>query len=70
MILKNCRRRKTGLGMVWVDYKNAYDMIPHLFNEYMIIECMNMFGIAENLTGVRQGKTKQYETMEDETDSW
>lgn len=56
--------------MVWVDYKNAYDMIPHLFNEYMIIECMNMFGIAENLTGVRQGKTKQYETMEDETDSW
>lgn len=52
MILKNCRRRKTGLVMVWVDYKNTYDMIPHLFIECMIIDCMNMFGIAENLTGV------------------
>ena len=58
MILKNCRRRKMGLGMVWVDYKKAYDMLPHSW----IIECMNMFGIAENLTGVIQTSMKQWRT--------
>ena len=47
-----------GLGMVWVDYKKAYDMLPHSW----IIECMNMFGITENLTGVIQNSMKQWRT--------
>ena len=29
MILRNCKRRKTGLSMAWIDYKKAYDMVPH-----------------------------------------
>lgn len=58
MILKNCRRRKTGLGIVWVHYKKAYDMVPHSW----IIECMNMFGIAENLSGIIQNSVKQWNT--------
>ena len=58
MILKNCRRRKTGLGMVWLDYKKAYDLIPHSW----IIECMNMFGVAENVAGVIQTSMKQWNT--------
>ena len=58
VILKNCRRRKTGLEMAWVDYKKAYDMVPHSW----IIECMNMFGIAKNLTGVVQNSMKQWKT--------
>ena len=28
-ILKNCRRRLTNLSMAWIDYKKAYDMVPH-----------------------------------------
>ena len=54
MILKNCRRRKTGLRMAWVDYKKAYDMVPHSW--------MNMFGSAENLTGVVQNSMTQWKT--------
>ena len=29
MVLKNCKRRHTNLAMAYVDYKKAYDMIPH-----------------------------------------
>ena len=58
LIFKNCRRRQTGLGMVWEDYKKAYDIIPYSW----IIECMNMFGVAENMTGVIQTSMKQWKT--------
>ena len=30
--------------MAWIDYKKAYDMVPHSW----IIECLEMFGIANN----------------------
>ena len=29
MVLKYCRRRNTNLAMAWIDYRKAYDMIPH-----------------------------------------
>ena len=29
MVLRNCKRRNTGLGMAWIDYQKAYDMIQH-----------------------------------------
>ena len=28
-VMKNCRRREVKLSMVWIDYQNAYDMVPH-----------------------------------------
>ena len=28
-ILSDCRNRHKNLGMAWVDYKKAYDMVPH-----------------------------------------
>ena len=45
MILKNCRRRKTSLNMCFIDYKKAYDKVPHSW----IIESMRMCGIAPNI---------------------
>ena len=35
-ILKNCRRRLTNLSMPWIDYKKAYDMVPHSW----ILKCL------------------------------
>ena len=29
MVLNNCKKRHTNLGMAWIVYKKAYDMIPH-----------------------------------------
>ena len=33
------------MAMAWSDYRKASDMIPHSW----IIECLEMFGIAENV---------------------
>ena len=44
-VLRDCRRRQTNLAMAWIDYKKAYDFVPHSW----ISECMEMFGIAENV---------------------
>ena len=27
-ILEDCKRRHTNLAMAWIDYRNAYDMVP------------------------------------------
>ena len=44
-ILKDCRKRHTNLALAWIDYRKAYDMVPHSW----IVECLEMFGIAENV---------------------
>ena len=28
MVLRNCKRRMTGLGKTCIDYKKAFDMVP------------------------------------------
>ena len=33
------------LAMAWIDYEKAFDMVPHSW----IIECLELFGIAENV---------------------
>ena len=45
VILKNCRKRHRNVAMAWIDYRKAYDMVPYSW----IIECLEMFGIAENV---------------------
>ena len=38
----------TGLGRAWIDYKKAFDMVPHSW----LKKCMMMFGVAENMRKV------------------
>ena len=45
LILREWKRRNTDLGMAWVNYLKGYDTIPHSW----IIECLEMFRIAENV---------------------
>ena len=44
-VIKEVKPRNKNLAMPWIDYKNAYDMAPHL----RIIECLDLFGVAEIL---------------------
>ena len=37
------KSRNKNLAMAWIDYKKAYDMVPHSWN----IECLDLFGVAE-----------------------
>ena len=43
-VLRDCKRRSTNLAMAWIDYRKAYDMIPHIWTS----ECLEVFGVAEN----------------------
>ena len=45
MVMKNCRRRLTNLCVAWIDYKKAYDMVPHSW----ILTCLTMFKVADNI---------------------
>ena len=38
MVLADCKRKHKNLAMSWVDYKKAYDMVPHS----LIIESLKM----------------------------
>ena len=43
-VMKNCRKRRFGLGIVWIDYWKAYDMVPHSWSK----KFMEMCGVADN----------------------
>ena len=45
MIFREVRMRKKNLGVVWTDYKKAYDMVSHSW----IVECLGMFGVSEQI---------------------
>ena len=58
MVIKNCKRRLTGLGVAWVDYKKAYDMIPHSW----IGKTLEMFGIADDVRNLVKESTQKWNT--------
>ena len=45
-VMKNCRRRKVGLSMIWIDYRKTYDVVPHSW----IKKSMEMCGVADNIS--------------------
>ena len=57
-ILKDCKRRHTNLAMAWIDYRKAYDMVPHSW----IGECLEMFGIAVNVRQFLLSSMKKWKT--------
>ena len=48
-VLADCKRKHNNLAMARVDYRKAYDMVPHSW----IIENLKMALIAENITFCR-----------------
>ena len=55
-VLKDCKKRHTNLSMAWIDYRKAYDLVPHSW----VNECMEMFGISENLRTFLQKSMQQW----------
>ena len=48
MVLREVKRRRKNLAMCWIDYRKAYDMVPHSW----IIECLDLFKVAKNVTNL------------------
>ena len=44
-ILQDCRKRHTNLEMSLIDYKKAYDMVPHS----RILESLELVQVSENI---------------------
>ena len=44
--------------MAWIDYRKAYNMVPHSW----IVECLEMFRIAENVKKFRIDSMKTWKT--------
>ena len=51
-IMKKVKFRNKNLAMASIDYKKTYDMVPHSW----IMECFNLFGVAENMKSLPNGK--------------
>ena len=47
-VLKHCKKHQCNLAMGWIDYKKAYDMVPHRW----LTEAMKMVGIADNIVNL------------------
>ena len=58
MILQDCRRRHTNLAMAWVDYKKAYDMVPHSW----IMECLKLVQVSDNVIDFIEKSMKKWQT--------
>ena len=46
--------------MAWVDYKKAYDMVLYS----CIVECLNLFGIAENIKSLLVNSMERWKVMQ------
>ena len=44
-VIKEVNSRNKNLAMAWTNYKKAFDMVPHSW----IIECLDLFGVADNI---------------------
>ena len=58
-VIKEAKSRNKNLAMAWIDYKKAYDMVPHLW----IIECLDLFGVAENIKSLLVNSMQRWKVM-------
>ena len=58
-VMKNCRRRKVGLSMVWIDYQKPYDMVAHSW----IKKSMEMCGVVDNISHFLSKSMESWQTI-------
>ena len=58
-VIKEVKSRNKNLTMIWIDYKKAYDIVPHSG----ITECLNLFGVAENSKSLLVNSMEKWKVM-------
>ena len=58
-VIKEVKSRNENLAVAWIDYKKAYDMVPHSW----IIECLDLFGVAENIKSLLVNSMEKWKVM-------
>ena len=59
LITTFAKKKKRNLRMVWIDYKKAYDSVPHCW----IINCLKMFHIADNVIAFLEKSMELWQTV-------
>lgn len=57
-ILREAKVKKRCLAMGWIDYRKAYDMVPHSW----IVEVLELFGVAGNMKQLLCGSMAEWKT--------
>ena len=57
-ILENCKKRKKKLSTAWIDYKKAFDGVPHSW----ILKCLQMYKIHPVLITFIEESMSQWNT--------
>ena len=58
-VIKEVTSRKNVSAMSWIDYKKAFDMVPHSG----IIECLDLFGVAENIKSLLINRMEKWNVI-------
>ena len=58
-VIREVKSRKKNLAITWIDYKKAYDMVPHSW----IKECLDLFRIAENIKTLLVNSMEMWRVM-------
>ena len=58
-VIREVKPRKKNLGMTWIDYKKAYDMVLHSW----IKECLELFGVADNIRTLLVNSMEKWRVM-------
>ena len=58
-VLREAKRKKRFLSMAWIDYRKAYDMLPHSW----ILETLGMIKVAKNIQGLLERSMADWKTV-------
>ena len=58
-VIKEVKSRNKNLAMAWIDYNKAFDVVPHSW----IIECLDSFGVVENIKNLLVNSMEKWKVM-------
>ena len=58
-VLKEARAKQRFLSIAWIDYRKAYDMLPHSW----ILESLGLIKVAKNIDGLLRGSMSEWKTV-------
>ena len=58
-VIKEVKSRNKNLAVAWIDYKKAYDMVPHSWT----IKCLDFWGVAENIKSLLVDSMEKWKVM-------
>ena len=57
-ITNDSKRRHTNLSMAWIDYRKAFDSLPHAW----IVKCMNLYKVPQNIQNIVKSSMQLWKT--------